>query len=186
MGSERERRQTLGRGLRLCVNQEGERVRDDSINILTVVASENYEAYAERLQSEIESETGIRFGIIEKDAFAHLIFSDSSQAVGITGSHEIWSELQTEGYLEKSGKITKTLKETLLDGTFAVSAKFLPLQEQIEAILRKSAGRLNINNADERKVIKYRKEVLNSPEFEALWQRICQKHCIVWHLMKMY
>jgi restriction endonuclease len=40
MGSERERRQTLGRGLRLCVNQEGERVRDDSINILTVVASE--------------------------------------------------------------------------------------------------------------------------------------------------
>lgn len=66
MGSERERRQTLGRGLRLCVNQEGERVRDDSINILTVVASENYEAYAERLQSEIESETGIRFGIIEK------------------------------------------------------------------------------------------------------------------------
>ncbi|WP_445351696.1 hypothetical protein, partial [Klebsiella variicola] len=87
-------------------------------------------------------------------------------------SHEIWAELQTEGYLEKSGKITKTLKETLLDGTFAVSERFLPLQEQIEAILRKSAGRLNINNADERKVIKYRKEVLNSPEFEALWQRI--------------
>ncbi len=86
------------------------------------------EAYAERLQSEIESETGIRFGIIEKDAFAHLIFSDSSQGVGITGSHDIWSELQTEGYLEKSGKITKTLKETLLDGTFAVSERFLPLQ----------------------------------------------------------
>jgi type III restriction enzyme len=125
MGSERERRQTLGRGLRLCVNQEGERVRDDSINILTVVASENYEAYAERLQSEIENETGIRFGIIEKDAFAHLIFSDSSQVVGIAGSHEIWSELQTEGYLEKSGKITKALKETLFDGTFAVSEKFL-------------------------------------------------------------
>ncbi|WP_445923124.1 hypothetical protein, partial [Klebsiella pneumoniae] len=82
----------------------------DSINILTVVASENYEAYAERLQSEIESETGIRFGIIEKDAFAHLIFSDSSQGVGITGSHDLWSELQTDGYLEKSGKITKTLK----------------------------------------------------------------------------
>jgi type III restriction enzyme len=37
------------------------------------------------------------------------------------------------------------------------------------------SGRLNINNADERKVIKYRKEVLNSPEFEALWQRISQK-----------
>nr|HAU5767298.1 restriction endonuclease subunit R [Serratia marcescens] len=175
MGSERERRQTLGRGLRLCVNQEGERVRDDSINILTVIASENYEAYAERLQSEIENETGIRFGIIEKDAFAHLIASDSPQGVGIAGSHEIWSELQTEGYLEKSGKITKALKEVLFENTFVVSEKYASLQEQIETILRKSAGRLNINNADERKTIKYRKEVLNSPEFEALWQRICQK-----------
>ncbi|EKN4904520.1 DEAD/DEAH box helicase family protein [Yersinia enterocolitica] len=175
MGSERERRQTLGRGLRLCVNQDGERVRDDSINILTVVASENYQAYAERLQSEIENETGIRFGIIEKDAFAHLISTDSSGAVGIIGSHEIWSELQCEGYLEKSGKITKKLKEVLFEGTFAVGEKYSPLQEKIETILRKSAGRLNINNADERKTIKYRKEVLNSPEFEALWQRICQK-----------
>ena len=175
MGSERERRQTLGRGLRLCVNQEGERVRDDSINILTVIASENYEAYAERLQSEIENETGIRFGIIEKDAFAHLIASDYPQGVGIAGSHEIWAELQTEGYLEKSGKITKALKNVLFEDTFVVSEKYASLQEQIETILRKSAGRLNINNADERKTIKYRKEVLNSPEFEALWQRICQK-----------
>ena len=175
MGSERERRQTLGRGLRLCVNQEGERVRDDNINILTVIASENYESYAERLQTEIENETGIRFGIIEKEAFAHLIFSDTAKPVGITGSHEIWSSLQTEGHLETSGKITKFLKEALFEGSFAITDKFASLQEQIEAILRKSAGRLNINNADDREIIKYRKEVINSPEFEALWQRICQK-----------
>ena len=161
--------------VRTFLNQEGERVRDDSINILTVIASENYEAYAERLQSEIENETGIRFGIIEKDAFAHLIASDYPQGVGIAGSHEIWAELQTEGYLEKSGKITKALKNVLFEDTFVVSEKYASLQEQIETILRKSAGRLNINNADERKTIKYRKEVLNSPEFEALWQRICQK-----------
>lgn len=175
MGSERECRQTLGRGLRLCVNQDGERVRDDSINILTVVASENYEAYAERLQAEIEDETGIRFGIIEKDAFSHLIFSEINQSVGVAGSHEIWSELQNEGYLEKSGKITKNLKEVLFEGTFAIGEKYTPLQEQIETILRKSAGRLIINNADERKTIRYRKEVINSEEFNALWQRICQK-----------
>ena len=72
MGSERERRQTLGRGLRLCVNQDGERIRDDSINILTVVASEGYETYAEQLQQEIEQETGIKFGIVTSTAFAHL------------------------------------------------------------------------------------------------------------------
>jgi type III restriction enzyme len=57
---------------------------------------------------------------------------------------------------------------------------------QIESILRKSAGRLNINNADERKVIKYRKEVLNSPELKRYGSALVKKHCIVWHLMKIY
>lgn len=58
--------------------------------ILTVVANENFEACAERLQNEIGTETGIRFGIIEKDAFTHLIIPNTPVAVDITGSDEIW------------------------------------------------------------------------------------------------
>ena len=50
MGTERERRQTIGRGLRLCVNQQGERVRGFEVNTLTVIATENYEEFAENLQ----------------------------------------------------------------------------------------------------------------------------------------
>ena len=177
MGSERERRQTLGRGLRLCVNQEGERVRDDSINILTVVASENYEAYAERLQSEIENETGIRFGIIEKDAFAHVVTNSGSEskAIGVSGSNEIWTWLITEGYLEKSGKISKSLSKALHENTFILMEKYLSVQKHIEAILQKSNTRLNINNAEERVKVKYRKENFNSPYFNELWKRIKYK-----------
>lgn len=177
MGSERERRQTLGRGLRLCVNQEGERVRDDSINILTVVASENYEAYAERLQSEIENETGIRFGIIEKDAFAHVVTNSGSEskAIGVSGSNEIWTWLVTEGYLEKSGKISKSLSKALHENTFILMEKYLSVQKHIEAILHKSNTRLNINNAEERVKVKYRKENFNSPYFNELWKRIKYK-----------
>lgn len=177
MGSERERRQTLGRGLRLCVNQEGERVRDDSINILTVVASENYEAYAERLQSEIENETGIRFGIIEKDAFAHVVTNSGSEskAIGVLGSNEIWTWLITEGYLEKSGKISKKLSKALHENTFILMEKYLSVQKHIEAILHKSNTRLNINNAEERVRVKYRKENFNSPYFNELWKRIKYK-----------
>lgn len=177
MGSERERRQTLGRGLRLCVNQEGERVRDDSINILTVVASENYEAYAERLQSEIENETGIRFGIIEKDAFAHVVTNSGSEskAIGVLGSNEIWTWLTTEGYLEKSGKISKKLSKALHESTFILMEKYLSVQKHIEVILHKSNTRLNINNAEERVRIKYRKENFNSPYFNELWKRIKYK-----------
>ena len=68
--TERERRQTIGRGLRLCVNQEGERLRGFEINTLTVIATESYEEFAENLQKEIEEDTGIRFGIVEKHQFA--------------------------------------------------------------------------------------------------------------------
>jgi type III restriction enzyme len=60
MGTERERRQTLGRGLRLCANQKGERPRGFEINTLTVIATESYEEFAENLQKEIEKDTGTK------------------------------------------------------------------------------------------------------------------------------
>ncbi len=70
--TERERRQTIGRGLRLCVNQDGERLRGFEVNTLTVVARESYEEFAENLQQEIEKDTGIRFGVIEPHQFAQI------------------------------------------------------------------------------------------------------------------
>lgn len=56
-----KKRQEIGRGLRLCVNQKGQRIQDKKINILTVVANESYESFANTLQKEIEAETGIKF-----------------------------------------------------------------------------------------------------------------------------
>lgn len=60
--SEMKKRQEIGRGMRLSVNTKGLRVRDDSINILTVIANESYEDFAKKLQTEIEEETGVSFG----------------------------------------------------------------------------------------------------------------------------
>lgn len=56
-----KKRQEIGRGLRLCVNQIGERVHDKKINVLTVIPNENYQAFAKALQTEIEDETGVSF-----------------------------------------------------------------------------------------------------------------------------
>jgi type III restriction enzyme len=50
--SEVRKRQEIGRGLRLSVNQAGERIRDDEVNVLTVVANQSYESYAVQLQQE--------------------------------------------------------------------------------------------------------------------------------------
>ena len=58
VGSETERRQQVGRGIRLPVDQSGDRVRDETVNVLTVVASESYQRFVEGLQSEIEREYG--------------------------------------------------------------------------------------------------------------------------------
>ena len=60
--SQMKKRQEIGRGLRLPVNIEGQRVYDDSVNILTVIANESYADFSRKFQTEIEEETGIHFG----------------------------------------------------------------------------------------------------------------------------
>jgi type III restriction enzyme len=62
MNKELERRQTIGRGLRLPVDQSGQRIYDSSINVLTVIANESYEDFARNLQTELEEQTGVSFG----------------------------------------------------------------------------------------------------------------------------
>lgn len=56
--SDMKKRQEVGRGVRLCRNQIGDRVIDDSVNLLTVVANESYRTYVDKLQKEIEDEYG--------------------------------------------------------------------------------------------------------------------------------
>jgi len=65
--SELKKRQEIGRGLRLAVNSEGNRVFEKAVNRLTVVANESYEDFARQLQKEIEDDTGEKFeGRIKK------------------------------------------------------------------------------------------------------------------------
>ena len=59
--SEIKKRQEIGRGLRLSVNQEGKRIFDPNINRLTVVANESYDSFAKALQKEIEEDCGVSF-----------------------------------------------------------------------------------------------------------------------------
>jgi type III restriction enzyme len=106
MGTERERRQTIGRGLRLCVNQKGERLRGFETNTLTVIATESYEEFAENLQKEIEKDTGIKFGIVEKHQFAAIpaVAADGSTSMlGFDESAAIFEHLKTQGFVDAKG-----------------------------------------------------------------------------------
>lgn len=183
MGSERERRQTVGRGLRLCVNHEGDRLRDSGINKLTVIANEGYEEFAENLQKEIEADTGIRFGYVEKHQFAIIrVKADDGtiQPIGVQKSEELWSHLQSSGYMDANGKIQDALKIAIKEDTLNVPEEFKDQIGQIKEILRKLSGRLEIKNADERVQVKTRQAVLHGAEFKALWDRI--KHKTTYHV----
>lgn len=175
MGTERERRQTIGRGLRLAVNQQGERVREEGVNVLTVVANESYESFAENLQKEIEKDTGIRFGIVEPHEFAGLTVMDAegqAAPLGFEQSAALQTHLRDAGYLDASNRVQDSLRVALKAGTVNLPPTFETLRQGIEAKLIKLAGRLNIKNADERVPVSARRAVLDSPEFQALWERI--------------
>ena len=176
--TERERRQTIGRGLRLCVNQQGERVRGFDSNTLTVIARENYEEFAKELQREIEEDTGIRFGVVEPHQFAAIPVEDEHGemiALGREASMEIWEELKLEGYINAEGRVQDALREALRDDNLNISDKYAEQRPEIEKALRKTAGRLEIKNANERRPVNSRQEILHSSEFRALWDRIKHK-----------
>jgi type III restriction enzyme len=178
MGTERERRQTIGRGLRLCVNQQGERLRGFEINTLTVVATESYEQFAENLQKEIEADTGIRFGIVEHHQFAGITVTSADgkpAPLGFDQSKVLWQVLRDAGFVDHKGKVQDVLKSALKNNTLTLPEPFATQLPQIKEVLRKLAGKLEIKNADERMPIKTRQAVLQSAEFKALWERIRHK-----------
>ena len=178
MTSEQQRRQTIGRGLRLCVNQNGERLRGFESNTLTVIATESYEQFAEKLQKEIEDETGIRFGIVEAHQFAGVTATGADGQpvpLGFDQSKLLWEHLKTAGLVNAQGKVQDALRQQLKDDTLTLPEPFAAQLPQVKEILRKLAGRLGIKNADERKQVKTRQAVLQGEDFKALWKRIKYK-----------
>jgi type III restriction enzyme len=181
MNTEQQRRQTIGRGLRLCVKAEGNdfiRVRGFETNTLTVIATESYEQFAESLQKEIEQETGIRFGVVETHQFAGISApgADGQPApLGFDQSKVLWEHLKSAGLVNAQGKVQDKLRKALKDGTLTLPEPFSGQLPQVKEILRKLAGRLEIKNADERKQVRTRQAVLQGAEFKALWDRIKHK-----------
>lgn len=183
MGSERERRQTLGRGLRLCVNQDGQRVYGHDVNRLTVIATESYQEFADKLQQEIEDDTGIRFGVVEQHQFATIAITTPDGNVAPLGPDQckaLWDHLRAAGYIDAKGKVQDSLKIAMRDGKLALPEAFEPYRGQVAELLRKVTGRVEVKNRDDRETVPLRKgadgkAVTLSEDFKALWDRIKHK-----------
>lgn len=175
--SEMKKRQEIGRGLRIAVNQNGERIHGFHTNTLTVMANESYEDFAKALQSEIEDETGIKFGIVEKHTFANITIKQDGEYKYLEqqASEEIWEYLKEKGYIEENGKVTDALKMVVKENKLKLPEEYMQAKEEVVATIKKIAGSLNIKNAQDKKQIKLNKRRYLSPEFKELWDKVKYK-----------
>lgn len=178
-----KKRQEIGRGLRLCVNQAGERQYDANLNILTVMANESYDEFASSLQREYE-EDGIRFRVLEIANFSNIRISraDDSQRkssdnadtsyLGTEKAEQIMEYLKAQGYVDDKGNVQEKLKVDIQQNEFEVAEEMAPYKVQIQEICMQACGSIPIHNKRERREATINKEVFLSPEFKELWNRI--------------
>jgi len=173
-----KKRQEIGRGLRICVNQKGERVHGFDVNTLTVMANESYEVFAEQLQKEIEQDEGIKFGVVESHLFANIAVATDDHTIkylGVEASDKIWNDFKEKGYIDSKGKVQESLKSDLKSGNLQLPPEFADHINQIASILKKVAGNLNVKNADDKQKVSVKRAIIESEEFKALWDRIKYK-----------
>ena len=114
--SEVRKRQEVGRGLRLCVNQDGERMDANvlgndvhSVNVLTVIASESYDSFAKGLQTELAEAVANRPVAVTAELFKGKVISDvhgNEQVVDGETAQAIYFDMVVNGYVDKKGALT--------------------------------------------------------------------------------
>lgn len=174
------KRQEIGRGLRLPVNQDGERIHDPLINRLTVVANESYDQFARALQTEYEEDTGQRFGIVPKHAFAKLALPPSvgeppRPPIGQELSADVWDHLAKVGYLDSSGGVLPKFDPAVEGFVLDVPAGFEPIRAEITDAVSRFVFSNRLINAKKRQSVRFRKQVSLDPDFKALWDRISKR-----------
>ncbi|MBP2640234.1 MAG: putative Type restriction enzyme [Firmicutes bacterium] len=179
MGTDRERRQTIGRGLRLPVNQDGDRVYDEQINRLTVIANESFENFARGLQSDIEAAIdpsgGFKFGRVPRIAFTPLLHADGSRYLSQDESTELWQHIEKQGYIDSNGDFTQAFWSERDDFSLQLPYAFSGMEEAVVARLKKFLPCEFVKDARKRQPVGYNKRVELNPDFKALWDRISQR-----------
>jgi type III restriction enzyme len=173
-----KKRQEIGRGLRLPVNQNGERVFDDNINKLLIIANESYEDFARSLQTEYEEDCGVTFGKIPKIGFSKLIqgIEDGvEKSLGREGSALVWNALTKSGMIDETGKVTKLFTPEAEGFTLNLPDDLKELEPQIIDLLQSYQLNRHIKKEEEPKRLKINKRVFLDPEFENLWNKIKYK-----------
>lgn len=196
--SDIKKRQEIGRGLRLSINQNGQRQdaqilgenEVQQVNVLTIIANESYETFARDLQSEIADAVKNRPKLVEPKLFegCELVTTDingyvvNTMTVDNTQSAEIWTNLKSgdiitkdkqasDNYKAKSSEEQITILQNVLDEEYQEFA--LSIQKLINSVY--DSKDLPIENENNRTTLKLDKEKYASSKFKNLWSKINRK-----------
>ena len=186
--SEVRKRQEVGRGLRLCVNQDGERMDVNAlgndvhaVNVLTVIASESYDSFAKGLQTELAEAVANRPLAVTDDLFKDKVISDvhgNEQVVDGELAQAIHFDLIVNGYIDKKGALTDKYYEDKANGSIKVAEEAADCRDAIINILDSvydSRLMLPENARDKNVELQVKPEKLAMHEFNELWKRISPK-----------
>ena len=181
IGAETERRQTLGRGMRLPVAKTAkgyERVADRGIATLTVIANESYQVFAQSLQNEYKA-AGIAIGQVRPNEFAKLPKRNASgmltdEICGYQWSMEVFKHLENQGFIKEGKATSKFLPDT--EGfSLNLPGQLQPYEADIIGLVRDTSIEKYVKPKSKRQTRKLNKALYATPEFMAFWNAISQK-----------
>ena len=180
--SDLSKRQKIGRGLRLCVDGEGNRVDEaygdgeefKNINKLTVLANESFDNFAKSLQKEMEQD-GIQFNVLKfKDFKGINIITPDGEHKKLNGfdSEKIWESLFKQGFINSKGVINKKWDKAVVEDTVELPEEFECARSEIIRVVSGKSATGYIKNVKNRVVINRNDEKFNSYSFDKLWDKI--------------
>ena len=190
--SDVRKRQEVGRGLRLCVNQDGERMDTNAlgndvhnVNVLTVIASESYDSFAKGLQTEMADAVADRPRAVTVDLFVGKVIKDdkgNEQVIDQDTASAIHYDMIVNGYIDRKGVLTDKYYEDKANGEIKVAEEVADSAASVIEIVDSiyDARSMQPENARSNNVeLQVDEDKLAMPEFKALWSKINSKSVYV-------
>lgn len=190
-GSDVRKRQEVGRGLRLSVNQSGVRMDTNrlgedvhNINVLTVIANESYDSFAKGLQAEIAEAVADRPRRVTAALFQNKVIKSAAgleQVVDADLAQTIYEDLIHSNYVKK-GLLTDLYYEDKKNGRVRVAEEVADCADAVRAILDTIYDSRTLQPEDARLntvTLAVDQDKLNMDAFQALWRRINTKSAYV-------
>lgn len=186
--SDISKRQEVGRGLRLCVDQDGNRIDSESygddvfnLNLLTVIASESYESFVQGYQDDFNKEVQDRIAQIKSGEYFSgktISVGDKLHKIDTSEANSIYFYLASKGYVDEDGNVTDKFRNDLQNNSIAEFKQELkPMREGVlnlvQAIYDPNAFKRIIKDASNEKVERNSlTQRFYLPEFQRLWNSI--------------